>query len=37
MNSFKGNMLGNMNELRKDDLLTDFTIVNKDATYKVSN
>ena len=36
MNLFGETSFYLMNELRKDDGLTDFTIVNKDATYKVS-
>ena len=36
MNSFCEKMICGIHDLRKDDILTDFTIVNKDATYKVS-
>ena len=36
MNSLRKKMSYLMNELRKDDILTDFTIVNKGANYKVS-
>ena len=36
MHSLREKILDRICDLRKDDVLTDFTIVNKDSTYKVS-
>ena len=33
--TYRGNILSYFNTSRKDDYLTDFTIKNKDETYKV--